>query len=140
MIDVRDDGPGRLSPESLQLQPLQQRVTALNGQLSVTGTRGWGSQMWVVMPLDPPPLRHDKSRLASLSPREHEVVGGVVAGLRNRNIAYELGISENTVKFHLRKIFRKLGVTSRAELATLALKLGGLAYAPSRAGQTRSAH
>jgi DNA-binding CsgD family transcriptional regulator len=132
LIDVRDDGPGRLSMDSLQLRPLQQRVIALNGRLSVTGTGGWGSEMSVVMPLDPPPLRHDESRLASLSLREHEVVRGVVAGLRNRNIAQELGISENTVKFHLRKIFRKLDVTSRAELATLALKLGGLAYAPSR--------
>lgn len=139
LIDVRDDGPGRLSPDGPQLQPLQQRVTALNGRLSVNATSGWGSQMWVVMPLDPPPLRHDQSRLASLSVREHEVVGGVVAGLRNRNIAHELGISENTVKFHLRKIFRKLDVASRAELATLALKLGGLAYAPSRTVPTRSA-
>lgn len=86
------------------------------------------------MPLDPPPLRHDESRLASLSLREHEVARGVVAGLRNRNIARELSISENTVKFHLRKIFRKLDVTSRAELATLAIKLGGLAYAPVRTG------
>jgi DNA-binding CsgD family transcriptional regulator len=134
LIDVRDDGPGRLSLDSLQLQPLQQRVMALNGRLSVTGTSGWGSQMGVVMPLDPPPLRHDESRLASLSLREHEVARGVVAGLRNRNIARELSISENTVKFHLRKIFRKLDVTSRAELATLAIKLGGLAYAPVRTG------
>jgi DNA-binding CsgD family transcriptional regulator/signal transduction histidine kinase len=134
LIDVRDDGPGRLSMDSLHLRPLQQRVMALNGRLSVTGTGGWGSEMSVVMPLDPPPLRHDESRLASLSLREHQVVRGVVAGLRNRNIAQELGISENTVKFHLRKIFRKLDVTSRAELATLALKLGGPIYAPSRTG------
>ncbi|UQX09976.1 hypothetical protein [Candidatus Mycobacterium methanotrophicum] len=76
LIDVRDDGPGRLSLKSPQLQPLQQRVTALNGRLGVSATSGWGSQMWVVMPLDPPPLLHDQSRLASLSPREHEVVGG----------------------------------------------------------------
>jgi DNA-binding CsgD family transcriptional regulator len=131
LIDVRDDGPGRLSLDSPQLQPLQQRVTALHSRLNVTGTSGWGSEMSVVMPLDPPPLRHDESRLARLSLREHEVVRGVVAGLRNRNIAQELGISENTVKFHIGKIFRKLNVTSRAELAALALKLGGPMYAPS---------
>jgi DNA-binding CsgD family transcriptional regulator len=138
LIDVRDDGPGRLSMDSRQLQPLQQRVIALNGQLSVTGTSGWGSEMAVVMPLDPPLLRHDKSRLANLSMREHQVVECVVAGLRNRNIAQELGISENTVKFHLRKIFRKLDVTSRAELATLAIQVGGPMY-PSRTREHRHA-
>ena len=137
LIDVRDDGPGDLSLDSPQLQPLRQRVMALNGQLALDGTDGWGSEMSVVMPLDPPPLRHDNARLATLSQREHQVVACVVAGLRNRRIADELGISENTVKYHLAKIFRKLDVTSRAGLTTLALQLGQHmhvpTYAPGRA-------
>jgi DNA-binding CsgD family transcriptional regulator len=137
LIDVRDDGPGELSLDSPQLQPLRQRVIALNGELSLAGTVGWGTEMSVVMPLDPPPLRQDRSRLASLSVREHEVVACVVAGLGNREIADELGISENTVKYHLAKIFRKLGVTSRAALVTLALQLGQHAHV--LAHRTRSA-
>lgn len=124
LINVRDDGPGDLSIESIQLQPLRQRVAALNGVMSVAATSGWGSEMSVVMPLAPAPLRRNDSMLSLLSPREREVVGHVVAGLRNRGIARELGISENTVKFHLAKVFRKLEVTSRAELASLVLKLG----------------
>lgn len=116
LINVRDDGPGALSAESAQLQPLQQRVRALNGQLSISATSGWGSEMSVVMPLDPPSLRNDDSVLSTLSSREREVVQLIATGSRNRRIAMHLGISENTVKFHVSKIFRKLGVSSRGEL------------------------
>jgi len=119
LIKVRDDGPGDLSAESAQLQPLQQRVLALNGQLSLSATSGWGSEMSVFMPLDPPSLRNDDSVLSTLSSREREVIQLIATGRRNRRIALDLGISENTIKFHVSKIFRKLGVSSRAELTAL---------------------
>jgi DNA-binding CsgD family transcriptional regulator len=119
LIGVRDDGPGELSADSLELESVQQRVLALNGEVTVAATTGWGSNMSVVLPLDPPVLRSDESRLSGLSVRELQVVERVVAGDRNRAIASELGISENTVKFHLSKVFRRLNIRSRAELAAI---------------------
>jgi DNA-binding NarL/FixJ family response regulator len=59
-----------------------------------------------------------------LTPRELEVLRPVVQGLRNKEIARELGITEATVKFHVAHIFEKLGVSSRAEAVGRALKLG----------------
>jgi len=56
-----------------------------------------------------------------LSEREQEVVGLVAQGFRNKEIAEQLGISEQTVKNHLHNIFDKLGVSDRLELALYAL-------------------
>ncbi len=53
----------------------------------------------------------------ALTRREIEVLQLVAAGRRNREIAGQLCISTKTVEFHLRNVFRKLGVRSRAELA-----------------------
>ncbi len=65
------------------------------------------------------------SGLASpLSPRERQLVGLVVKGLRNREIAARLGITEGTVKVYLHAIFARLGVTSRTELAAYAADKG----------------
>ena len=122
LINVRDDGPGELSIDSAQLQPLAQRVLALNGQLSLDATVGWGSKMSVVLPLDPPPVRGDESPSWSLKPRELEVLEHLASGQRYRAIGKSMGISENTVKFHVSKVFRKLGVGSRAEAVALAFE------------------
>jgi DNA-binding NarL/FixJ family response regulator len=54
---------------------------------------------------------------AGLSRREFEIVRAVARGLSNRAIAHELWISEQTVKFHLRNVYRKLGVSNRTEAA-----------------------
>lgn len=56
----------------------------------------------------------------SLTSREARVIAAVVEGRTNRDIAQELGISEQTVKNHLTHIFDKLGVSSRLELALYA--------------------
>ncbi len=64
-------------------------------------------------------------RLA-LSERELDVVRKVVEGLSNDEIAVDLGISPKTVESHMRRIFERVGVASRTELATRALREGWL--------------
>lgn len=60
--------------------------------------------------------------LESYSRREREIVMLVAEGRTNREIAAQLNISEQTVKTHLSRIFGKAGVTSRAQLAPIALR------------------
>jgi DNA-binding NarL/FixJ family response regulator len=62
----------------------------------------------------------------ALSPREEEIVRYVGQGLRNAEIAKILTISEETVKTHLTKIFRKVGVRDRLELALYAARVGAI--------------
>jgi len=59
-----------------------------------------------------------------LSEREHEVLQLVAEGARNKEIAYQLNITERTVKAHLSHIFQKLNVDSRAAAVAAAAKLG----------------
>ncbi len=59
-----------------------------------------------------------------LSPRETEILFLVSRGLENKQIATELGISEATVKTHLKGVFNRLDVSSRAEAAAVGLRLG----------------
>jgi DNA-binding NarL/FixJ family response regulator len=65
-----------------------------------------------------------KQATQRLTEREVEVLQLVTAGQRNREIATELGISENTVKFHLKNIVEKLHAQNRAELAARAVREG----------------
>lgn len=58
----------------------------------------------------------EEAKIASLTPREREVIALVVEGLRNRDVASRLSISEATVRHHLTSIFAKLGVADRTEL------------------------
>jgi two-component system NarL family response regulator len=57
-----------------------------------------------------------------LTPREMEVLGLVVEGQINREIAFNLDISEKTVEKHLHNVFKKLDVSSRVEAAVLAVE------------------
>ena len=59
-----------------------------------------------------------------LTPREHEVLELLSAGLPNKSIAKRLSISEHTVKFHLGQVFAKLEVSSRSEAVGLAVRSG----------------
>jgi two-component system response regulator DegU len=58
----------------------------------------------------------------SLTRREGQLVGLIAQGLKNKELAYALGITEGTVKVYLTRIFKKLGVNDRFELALYALK------------------
>ncbi|NQV07154.1 response regulator transcription factor, partial [bacterium] len=61
---------------------------------------------------------------ALLTPRQGEVLDLAAAGSSNRAIAEELGLSERTVEVHLTNVFRALGVSSRTEAVTTALRMG----------------
>ena len=69
--------------------------------------------------------------LARLSPREHDVVRLVAAGRTNDEIGADLGIGSKTVETHLARLFERLGVASRTELAIRAVREGWLDVPPS---------
>jgi FixJ family two-component response regulator len=65
-----------------------------------------------------------RRRLASLTPREREVLGGLAAGKLNKQIAADLGIVEQTVKFHRARIMERMRAKTAAELMHIAGRLG----------------
>ena len=65
-----------------------------------------------------------KASFDSLTPREQEIMGFVTAGLMNKQIAGEIGVSEITVKVHRGNVMRKMGAKSLAELVRMADALG----------------
>jgi FixJ family two-component response regulator len=70
-----------------------------------------------------------RDRYASLTPREREVMALVVAGMSNKRVGRELGISLITVKAHRGKVMRKMAADSLPDLVTMAARLR-LAPAP----------
>ncbi|MEK3970006.1 response regulator transcription factor [Bacillus pumilus] len=67
---------------------------------------------------------HLKKEINMLTEKEMLVLQAVARGLRSKEIAFDMGISERTVKAHLTNIYQKLEVTSRAEAIKAALELG----------------
>ena len=63
-------------------------------------------------------------RLNTLTPREREIFGFVVSGMLNKQIAFDLGISEKTVKVHRAKVMQKMEARSLADLVRFGEKLG----------------
>ena len=65
--------------------------------------------------------KEEPSSIRRLSERERQIAALVARGMKNKDIAQELSISENTVKRHLQSIFNKTGARDRLELAVIAL-------------------
>ena len=65
----------------------------------------------------------------ALTAREQDVLGLIGRGLRNSDVARDLGLAESTIASHIKSIYRKLGISSRAEAAWHATRLG-LSTAP----------
>jgi two-component system, LuxR family, response regulator FixJ len=66
------------------------------------------------------------ARIASLSPREHQVMGGLVAGLSNKLIAREYDISPRTIEVYRANVMTKMQVGSLSELIRLAMRAGAI--------------
>ena len=71
-----------------------------------------------------PMLEHGEQVVDRLTERERQVLQLTAQGLPNKQIANELEISENTVKFHLSSLYAKLGVTSRTEAVRAGARRG----------------
>ena len=98
-------GPAMLPMLQLLEGALPPQAISVSTQL-----RGWRAH---------PPRQHEQ-----FSAKEKAVLELLVAGQANKSIARALDVSENTVKFHLKQIFQKLGVDSRAAAIGAALQLG----------------
>jgi RNA polymerase sigma factor (sigma-70 family) len=70
-------------------------------------------------------LRDLRTRYATLSPREREIMVLVCSGLMNKQVAAKMGVSEVTVKVHRHNLMKKLGAKSLAELVRMADSLNG---------------
>lgn len=79
-------------------------------------------------------LKTLRTLVATFTPRETEVFAMVVHGKLNKQIAYELGTSERTVKAHRHKIMEKLQVQSLAEAVSIAERLGLVTHTWSQSG------
>lgn len=119
LVRIRDNGAGELSLADPSVRLLSDRAAALNGTLLVEATPDWGSEIAVSLPLDTASAVVTDTDRWNLSPREQQVLELLATGARNRGIASSLLITENTVKFHVANILRKVGATNRAELASL---------------------
>lgn len=93
--------------------------TVVNGDYWIGGKRVANllSALHELMQQAAPPPR----KTYGLTPREMEVVGAIVEGCANRDIAKQFNLSEETVKRHLSNIFDKTGVSTRLELALFAI-------------------
>jgi DNA-binding NarL/FixJ family response regulator len=78
-------------------------------------------------PAAPPPgAEESASRLSRLTDRELQILGCLARGASNKHIARDLGITDTTVKVHLRMIFKKLGVSNRTQAAFFARERGAM--------------
>lgn len=129
MLTVSDDGRDvleamRAGADGYLLKDLEPEELALRIREAVCGRVVIESSLAGVMAdaaLQPPAPREDP-RLAELTEREREILAWLADGRSNKEIARELGISDATVKVHIKHLLRKLGVKSRLEAAVFALQ------------------
>lgn len=109
----REFGASGFIPKSSPLETIQEAVRAV-----LDGDVWWPPQLEEAAAMSDE-VRAASEGLASLTPQQFRVLTMVCEGLLNKQIAYELNVSEATVKAHVTAIFRKLGVRTRTQAALL---------------------
>ncbi|MCG8910264.1 response regulator transcription factor ErdR [Pseudomonas sp. DP-17] len=109
----REFGASGFIPKSSELSVLQQAVRSV-----LDGEVWWPPQVDAVTEMSED-VRAASAGLASLTPQQFRVLTMVCEGLLNKQIAFELSVSEATVKAHVTAIFRKLNVRTRTQAALL---------------------
>ena len=117
---AREFGATGFIPKSSALETLQQAVRAV-----LDGDEWWPPQILETVSVSAE-AKAASAGLASLTPQQFRVLSMVCDGLLNKQIAYELSVSEATVKAHVTAIFRKLGVRTRTQAALLLQQLESL--------------
>ena len=120
LMEVRDDGGTAVTADNDTLRPIVERVAALDGTMDVETTPGWGTTLRIEVPLDPPSAALTVEGAEELTDREKQVLRLVATGISNQRIGDQLGITANTVKYHVANLLRKYGARTRAELASIA--------------------
>ncbi|MEX6501103.1 response regulator transcription factor ErdR [Pseudomonas zhanjiangensis] len=113
----REFGASGFIPKSSSLETIQQAVRAV-----LDGDAWWPLQTEEASGVSAE-AKAASDGLASLTPQQFRVLTMVCEGLLNKQIAYELSVSEATVKAHVTAIFRKLGVRTRTQAALLLQQL-----------------
>jgi DNA-binding NarL/FixJ family response regulator len=106
------------------LQVLLKSIRCVNEGQYWVGQEGVSDLVHALRRMMPSHNASGPRRNFGLSSRELQVIGLIVAGYTNKDLARELGISENTAKHHLTNIFDKLGVSNRLELVLYAVDNG----------------
>ena len=106
------------------LQLLLKSIRCVNEGQYWVGQEGVSDLIQALRRMKPSRGVSEPPRNFGLSSREMEVIALIVAGYTNKDLARELGISENTAKHHLTNIFDKLGVSNRLELVLYAVDHG----------------
>ena len=113
IVRSREFGASGFIPKSSPLETLQEAVRQVLD----------GDTWWPPLSEESTPVSEEakaaSAGLASLTPQQFRVLTMVCEGLLNKQIAYELSVSEATVKAHVTAIFRKLGVRTRTQAALL---------------------
>ena len=109
----REFGASGFIPKSSSLEIIQLAVRVV-----LDGDVWWPSNVQDVAHVSPE-AKAASEGLASLTPQQFRVLTMVCDGLLNKQIAYELNVSEATIKAHVTAIFRKLGVRTRTQAALL---------------------
>lgn len=134
LMDLRQDYPAL--PISIVSASEEPRVIAAAQQLGAAAFIPKSSSLDVMrdalsavregdgwFPETPAQEDQDLTQIASLTPAQRRILSSMREGLLNKQIAYDLTISEATVKAHITAIFRKLGVNNRTQAVLLAAKL-----------------
>jgi len=114
---AREFGASGFIPKSSSLEAIQQAVRlVLDGDV-------WWPPLLLAGGSVSAEAKAASAGLASLTPQQFRVLTMVCEGLLNKQIAYELSVSEATIKAHVTAIFRKLGVRTRTQAALLLQQL-----------------
>lgn len=91
----------------------------------VAGKRRYVTGKPTIQPASKPLVETSPAAVdAKLTSREYEVLSGMAAGKSNADIGRDLSLSEDTIKTHARRLFRKLGVGDRTSAVVLAIRTG----------------
>lgn len=116
----REFGASGFIPKSSSLETIQEAV-----QVVLDGDVWWPANIQDAVYVSPE-AKAASEGLASLTPQQFRVLTMVCDGLLNKQIAYELSVSEATIKAHVTAIFRKLGVRTRTQAALLLQQMGSI--------------